>query len=103
MESGIEEQAVLIHVPEPEDPDTFGIDLLEDPIIEALGSAGVGEFDGNLTGPDETVLYLYGPDADALLLVVVEALKNAPVPSGTYVMKRYGEPGAREERIELTP
>lgn len=96
-----EEQAVLIHVGVPDKPDEFGLDLIEDPVIEALEATDVGEYDGNEIGPDTAVIYLYGPDADRLLDAVRPALQDSPLPDGSYAVKRYGPPGADEERVEL--
>lgn len=97
----VEEHAVLIHVGTPEDPDQFGLDLIEAPIIEALEGSGAGELDGNEVGPDGAVIYLYGADADVLHTVVKPALEEAPIPPGSYLIKRYGGPGAPQERIDL--
>lgn len=65
-----EQHAVLVHITSL--PDDAGLDEVEDPLIEAIEGAGVGEFDGNEIGPDEAVLYLYGPDGDALWEVIGE-------------------------------
>src|SRR5829696_4784891 len=56
-----DEQAVLIHVMTPDAPDGFEIDMVEEPIVEAVDSADVGEYDGHEIGPDEVTFYLYGP------------------------------------------
>jgi hypothetical protein len=77
---------------------------VEDQLIEAIEKAGVGEFDGNLMGPGEIVLYAYGPDADALFEVMGPILRAVPAQEA-YAIKRYGtpdDPGAREVRVELT-
>ncbi len=98
-----DEHAVLIHVAAPDNTDKFGLDLIEDPIIEALEATDAGEYDGNDIGPDSAVIYLYGGDADRLLDAVRPALQDAPLPDGSYAVKRYGPPGADEERVPLTP
>ena len=94
------EHAVLIRIASLSDPGA-GLDLVEDPIIEAIARAGVGEFDGNEIGPDGATLYMYGPDADALWSAVEAAVRRSPLGAGSYVVKRYGPPGARESRVEL--
>jgi hypothetical protein len=84
------------------DWDVFDV---EDQLIEAIDKAGVGEFDGNLMGPGEVELYAYGPDADALFEVMEPILRAVALQEGSYAVKRYGaadDPGAREERVELT-
>ena len=78
---------------------------IEDQLIEAVETAGVGEFDGNLMGPGEVVLYAYGPDADALFAVMEPILRSVPAREA-YAIKRYGEPGdpeMLEVRVELGP
>jgi hypothetical protein len=57
--------AVLVYVTSLADEDR-GLDEIEDPLIEVIERSGVGEFDGNVIGPDGAVLYMYGPDADAI-------------------------------------
>ena len=93
------EHAVIVHISNSTNPDT-GLDMIEDPLIDAIEAAGVGEFDGNEVGPDEALLFMYGPDANALWRVVEPVLRDANLGSGSYAVLRYGPPGARD-RIEL--
>ena len=37
----------------------MALDEIEEPLIEAIDEAGVGEFDGNEIGPDGATLYMY--------------------------------------------
>lgn len=94
------EHAVLISITSLTDPDA-GIDVIEDPIIEAIERADVGEFDGNEIGPDGATLYMYGPDADALWVAIESAVRQSPLGPGSHVIRRYGPPGAPESRIDL--
>lgn len=96
----VSEHAVLIHIPSLLDEDG-GLDVIEDALAEALGEAGVGEFDGNDIGADGAVLYMYGPDADALWQAVEPVARAARIGAGSYAVKRYGEPGAHEVRVDL--
>ncbi len=96
-----DEHAVLIHITPPENPDEFGLDLIEDPLDEALDGSDAGELDGNEIGPEGAVIYLYGPDADRLYAAIEPVLRAAPVPAGSYAVRRYGGPGARETRLPL--
>lgn len=102
--STLPEHAVLIHIPAPKDEsDQIGLDQIENPLIAALERSGTGEWDGHeidlQTG--EAVIYLYGPDADRLYTAIEPTLRDAPIPPGSYAVKRYGEPGARELRVKL--
>ena len=95
----VAEHALLVYITSL--PADAGVDEIEDPLIEAIEAAAVGEFDGNEIGPDGAVLYMYGPDADALFAAVEPILRTAPLGPGSHAVKRYGEPGASESRVEL--
>ena len=93
------EQAVLVYLPAQR---TGRLALVEEPVAAAVAASGAGEYDGHEIGPDGAVLYLYGPDADRLLEVVAPVLRRGPLPAGSYAIKRYGPPGARAVRLDLT-
>jgi hypothetical protein len=44
---------------------------------------------------------MYGANADKLFDVVVQAIRDSKPQRGSYVIKRYGNVGAKEERINL--
>jgi hypothetical protein len=100
------EQAVLVYL-YPDVGDDWSVDLVEDPLIEAIETHGVGELDGHdiaLDDSGEVILYAYGPDADALFEVMEPILLAVPPAEGSYAVKRYGEAGdpeATEARVEL--
>lgn len=76
------EQAVLIHIPTPKDSaDDLALADIEDPVIAVLESTGAGQWDGNEIGPDGAVIYLYGPDADRLLVVIKPRPRERPAPT----------------------
>jgi hypothetical protein len=84
------------------DPDEAAdFDALEDQLIAAIDEAGVGEFDGTGHGAGFFDLYAYGQDADALFAVIEPIVRSVSPRPGSYAVKRYGEPGAPETRIEL--
>ena len=99
------QHAVLVTLP------FHGTDLgpvfeLEDRLIEAIEGAGAGEFDGNEVGGDECVLFMYGPDADALYAAVEPVLRASPMCSSARVSLRYGpadDSEAREVTFTLDP
>jgi hypothetical protein len=100
--------AVIVHI-YPDVDDSWGVDLVEDALTEAIDARGVGEFDGHdiaLDGSGEVMLYAYGEDADALYEVMEPVLLGVPPREGSYAIKWYGEAGdpeVREERVELRP
>jgi hypothetical protein len=108
-ELGTLEQAVLIHfrlsdgafgTPE----EVTQLMDLEQRLETAIESSGAGELDGNEVGGGEFVVFIYGPDADRLFAVVEPLLRESPLASGGFAVKRYGaadDPGAREARVEL--
>lgn len=75
---------------------------LEDRLEKAIEDASVGEFDGDLFGEGECILYMYGPNAERLFVVVEPLLKSSPVAAGGYAIKRFGveaDPSAKEVRV----
>ena len=78
---------------------------LESKLEAAIEEAKVGEYDGNevaVDGSDGT-LYMYGPDADKLFIVVKPILESVPFMRGAQVTRRYGPPkdGVREVVVKL--
>ena len=78
--------------------DLFG---LGEKLESALQSASAGALDGEEFGTTEANYYLYGPDADLLFDAVKSVLGELDAPPGSYVKKRYGPPGAPEQRFVL--
>lgn len=74
---------------------------LEDRMSDAIAAADAGEFDGNEFGDGFSTLYMYGPSAIRLWEAIAPVLKQFPAPAGSYLVKRFGDVGAPEERIEL--
>jgi hypothetical protein len=72
-------------------------------LIEAIEDAGAGEFDGHESRPGASVLFMYGPDGDALLDVVRPVLARMPLPDGTHAVVQYGPPGSPEQRHDIRP
>jgi hypothetical protein len=99
-EAASPEHAVLIHLTSPA-AGAVALDEIEEPLMEAIDEAGVGEFDGNEIGPDGATLYMYGPDADRLFSAVEPILRNTSFPPGSHAIVRYGGPGAEERRVDL--
>ncbi len=98
-----EEQAALVHIDirslSEEEFERSDFDHLEDRIAEAV--AAIGEFDGHGFGDGEVVIYLYGPDAEALFRAVEPHLLSHPLGRGAMVLIRKGPPGAPEREVRI--
>jgi len=74
---------------------------LEDQLIVAIKESGAGEYDGNEIGEGVFTIYIYGPSAERLFSVVRPILKKFRPPAGSYLIKRYGKPGSKQDRVAL--
>lgn len=76
---------------------------LEDRLVQSISATGTGELDGHEIAADGSngFLYLYGPNADALVEAIRPILDGCPFMGGAEVKKRYGTPGARESSGKL--
>jgi hypothetical protein len=61
----------------------------------------LGLFDGNGIGPDEAILYMYGPDAESLFAGVEATLRAYPLCQGARVVIRRGSHGAEQRELIL--
>jgi hypothetical protein len=101
-----EEQALIIKIPHPsgkadnadEDKRLFA---LEDQIMVAVKESGAGEYDGNEIGEGTFTMYIYGPSTERLFAVVRPILKKFHPPAGSYVIKRYGKPGSKQDKVAI--
>jgi hypothetical protein len=80
---------------------------LEERLESAIAQAAVGEYDGNEVATDgsDGYLYMYGPDADALLQAVKPILEGASFMRGAKARLRYRPPqtGAKERIVVINP
>lgn len=103
------EHAVLVHLVLSDDElgteeEREAIYLLSDRLEEAIERHQAGEFDGNEFGGGGCVLFMYGPDADALFSSIEPIIRLSPLTRDGYAIKRYGEvddENAREVRVDL--
>ena len=100
------EQALLVYLKLSDDE--FGdfdereaVFALEDRLIEAISSKKAGEYDGHEFGGGFGTLYMYGPDVDQLFDAVIATLKAYGSRPGSYLLKRCGGPGSKQEKIDL--
>jgi hypothetical protein len=73
----------------------------EDEISQMFYDSSIGEYDGNEVGDGYFTIYIYGPDADRIASSVIPKLKETEVLPGSYLLKRYGTPGAKEIKVPL--
>jgi hypothetical protein len=78
------------------------ITALEDQLSDAIKRSSAGEFDGDEYGGGVCTVYMYGPSAERLFAAVLPVLKKFRAPKGSYVVKRYGKPGAKQDRVALS-
>lgn len=106
VDDNIPEHAVLIYIKlldkySGTESERQAIFTLEDELISQIDENSVGEFNGDSFGDGFCTLYMYGPSADILFDAIAPVLKKFSLPSNSYIIKRYGEPGDREERVSL--
>ena len=83
-------------------PDDVYAELDFEAVVEEIGAAaGAGSYRGFWQGPEETGLFLFGPDAEAMLARVEPVLRRIPIGQNARVVVRYGKPGLnpRETRM----
>jgi hypothetical protein len=102
----IEEQAVLVVVRLSDS--AFGkpaeremIEQIEQELQATLADQGVGSFDGDEFGEGCCTIFTYGPNAEDLSSSVFRIISQYSLPPGSYLLKRFGPPGAAEVRIAL--
>lgn len=76
---------------------------LEDRLEQIISATGTGELDGHEIAMDGSngFLYLYGPNADALVEAIRPILEGCQFMGDAELTKRYGTPGARESSEKL--
>lgn len=99
------QQALIITIPlidgRPDSQEVKNVYKMEDELIKAIERSRAGEYDGNEVSIRIFTMYAYGPSADKLFEVAQAVLAKYPLPAGSRAVKRYGQPGAKEERISL--
>ncbi|HEY1742943.1 MAG TPA: hypothetical protein VGG18_07235 [Granulicella sp.] len=78
---------------------TYDLSTLEDLLIEQIEPHGIGELDGHETGPTQTTIYMYGPDAEALFSRVQPILASYPLCQNSRAVVRHGGPGSSQREV----
>jgi len=99
------EQAVFVYLDGQSLPDEvyeeYDLATLEDDLSEVLEKGSLGKLDGNEFGPDEAVLFMYGPDAEAMFSGIEATLRAYPLCRNARVIIRQGHSGAPQPEIRL--
>lgn len=95
--SGPDEQAVIIRVPVGQGRFVSrrvrrSLKSLEDEVTRVIERSGIGTVDGTEAGAGEASVFVRGPQADELFMVIRPVLDAFRLPAGSYVLKRYGRP-----------
>lgn len=73
-------------------PDEVYADLDFEAVVEAIGAAaGDDSYRGFWQGPEETGLFLFGPDAEAMFARVEPVLRRLPIGQNARVVIRHGK------------
>ena len=70
-------------------------------LVPLVQARGLGRYAGHRDGEDGTVLYLYGPNAEAIYTAVEDVLRDSPLTRHARVVLREGPPGAATREIRL--
>jgi hypothetical protein len=101
----IEDQAVLLYLDvktlSKEIYEKYDLMTLEEKIIEVIKGRGLGEYDGNEIGSGETVIFLYGPDAEKLFAAIEPIIRSYPLCKNARVLIRQGGPGAKQREVRI--
>jgi hypothetical protein len=76
------------------------INELADLIKDDLAAAG-GEIRGSWVGPNETSIYMYGPDAEAMFTALEPILAGYPLCRNARVVIRHGNPALSPRTVRL--
>ncbi len=77
----------------------YDLSTLEDLLSEQIEPDGIGELDGHESGPTQTTIYLYGPDAEMLFSRVQPVLASYPLCQNSRVVIRRGGPGSGQREV----
>jgi len=70
-------------------------------VTELDAAAGVGSSRGFWQGPEETGLFFFGPDAEAMFARVEPVLRRLPIGQNARVVLRHGKPELNPREVRL--
>lgn len=95
-------EALVITLLLPANADVERLNELEEKLASAVEAATAGRLDGEQYHADSCSFFFKGASAERLSQIVRQPLREFGPAEGSYLIKRYGAPGAREERVELS-
>lgn len=84
----------------PEIYDRYDLAGLDERLELALSESGAGVVEGNEFNPGETLIFLYGEDAEALFAAAEPVLRGYPLCRGARIELRDGASILRELRLD---
>jgi hypothetical protein len=77
-------------------------DLDFEQVVEEIGTAaGPDSFRGFWQGPEETALFLFGPDAEDMFARVDPVLRRLPIGQNARVVIRQGKPSLTPREVRM--
>ena len=78
----------------------FDIDAFADQILAATSPID-GSINGSWMGPEETAIYVYGPDAEELLKRLEPLLRDSPICRNARIVVRHGNPNLLPRTVRM--
>jgi hypothetical protein len=83
-------------------PDEVYADLDFEAVVAALGAAaGDNSYRGLWQGPEETGMFFFGPDAEAMFARVEPVLHGFPIGQNARVVVRHGKQSLRPREVRM--
>lgn len=96
------QQCLAIHLDGTSLPDEVYAGLDFDAVVEQIGSAaGDGSYRGLWQGNEETALFFFGDDADAMFARVEPVLRALPIGQNARVVLRHGKSGLNTREVRM--
>lgn len=101
-----DEQALLVYIKLSDneigtDLESEAIYALKERLVKIVENSTKGQFDEHEFGGGFCTFFIYGPNTDDLFETIMPAITNETLTYGSYLVKRYGKPGAKQEIIDL--
>jgi hypothetical protein len=96
------QQCLAVHLDGTSLPDEVYADLDFEAVVAELGeAAGAGSYRGFSQGPEETGLFFFGRDADAMFSRVEPVLRRLPIGQNARVVIRFGKASLNPREVRM--